>query len=69
MISYADRIFTEGDGLPYRQVVRVVLLVEESEAADLLAGYRPGQVPSLLADAARVVAIPAAEAIAALDAP
>lgn len=69
MISYADRIWTggDGDGLPYRQVVRVVLLVEESEAADLMAGYRPGQSPPLLADAARVVGVPAAEAIAALE--
>jgi len=67
MISYADRIFTEGDGLPYRRVVRVVLLVEESEAADFLAGYRPGQSPPLLADAARIVGVPAAEAIAALE--
>ena len=72
MISYADRIWTEGDGLPYRQVVRVVLLVEESEAADLMAGYRPGQwsaVPVLSEDAALLVGVPAAEAIAALDAP
>jgi len=68
MISTADRIFTGGDGDgPYRQVVRVVLLVEESEAADLLAGYRPGQSPPLLADAARIVGVPAAEAIAALE--
>ena len=67
MIAYADRIFTEGDGLPYRQVVRVVLLLEDSEAADLMAGYRPGQSPPLLADAARVVGVPAAEVVAALE--
>jgi len=67
MISYADRIWTEGDGLPYRQVVRVVLLLEDSEAADLMAGYRPGQSPPLLADAARVVGVPAAEVVAALE--
>ena len=69
MISYADRIWTggDGDGLPYRQVVRVMLFIEEAEAAELMAGYRPGQSPPLLADAARVVGVPAAEAIAALE--
>ena len=69
MISYADRIWTggDGDGLPYRQVVRVMLFIEEAEAAELMAGYRPGQSPPLLADAARGVGVPAAEAIAALE--
>lgn len=67
MISYADRIFTEGDGLPYRQVVRVVLLLEESEAADLLADYDPQSASSPPAAACRAVARPTADAIAALE--
>ena len=69
MICAADRIFTEGDGLPYRQVVRVMLLVEESEAATLIGSFDPSSASSPPAAECRAIARPVAEAIAALDAP
>lgn len=71
MISYADRIWTggDGDGLPFRQVVRVMLLMEESEAAALMGSFDPGSASSPPAAECRAIARPVAEAIAALDAP
>jgi len=66
MISYADRILTEGDGLPYRQVVRVMLLVEESEATDLLANYDPANTSSPPDDKARFFARAIADALLSL---
>lgn len=62
----ARRFLTEtdaGDAV----CVEVRLVLTPVEEALLMAGYRPGQSPSLLADAARVVGVPAAEAIAALE--
>lgn len=62
----ARRFLTEtsdGDAI----CVEVRLVLTPVEEAELMAGYRPGQSPSLLADAARVVGVPAAEAIAALE--
>jgi len=66
MKSYARRLLTEtpdGDAV----CVELRLVLTPAEEADLMAGYRPGQSPPLLADAARVVGVPAAEAIAALE--
>jgi len=66
MKVYAHRFWTEtpdGDAV----CVELRLVLTPSEEADLMAGYRPGQSPPLLADAARVVGVPAAEAIAALE--
>lgn len=62
----ARRFLTEtpdGDAL----CVEVRLILTPTEEAELMAGYRPGQSPSLLADAARVVGVPTAEAVAALE--
>jgi hypothetical protein len=39
------------------------------EADDLVAAYRPGQTPEMLADPARVVAVPVAAAVAELVRP
>ena len=62
----ASRILTETpDGDAVCAVVHLVLT--PAEEAELMAGYRPGQSPPLLADASRVVGVPAAEAIAALE--
>lgn len=62
----ASRILTETpDGDTVCAVVHLVLT--PAEEAELMAGYRPGQSPPLLADAARIVGVPAAEAIAALE--
>ena len=62
----ARRFLTEtdaGDAV----CVEVRLILTPAEEAELMAGYRPGQSPPLLADAARIVGVPAAEAIAALE--
>lgn len=62
----ARRFLTEtpdGDAV----CVEVRLVLTPVEEALLMAGYRPGQSPSLLADAARVVGVPTAEAIADLE--
>jgi hypothetical protein len=52
---------------PRAVVVTVVLYGDEAD--DLAAAYRPGQTPEMLADPARVVAVPVAAAIAELVRP
>ena len=49
--------------------VLVSLRMTQAEADDLVAAYRPGQTPEMLADPARVVAVPVAAAIAELVRP
>lgn len=49
--------------------VVVMLRMTQADAAALVAAYRPGQVPPLLADPAREVAVPIAAAVANLVAP
>ena len=68
MKVFARRFLTEtpdGDAI----CVALHLVLTPAEEAELMAGYRPGQSPPLLADAARIVGVPAAEAIAALESP
>lgn len=66
MKKFARRFLTEtpdGDAV----CVELRLIITPAEEAELMAGYRPGQSPPLLADASRVVGVPAAEAIADLE--
>jgi hypothetical protein len=51
------------------RAVVVTLVLYGDEADDLVAAYRPGQSPEMLADPARVVAVPVAAAVAELVRP
>lgn len=65
MRAYARRFLTEtpdGDAV----CVEVRLILTPAEEAALMAGYQPGQVPALSEDAALLVGVPVAEAVAAL---
>lgn len=49
--------------------VELTMRLTAAEADALVAAYRPGQTPTLLADDARSVAEPIVEALVALEAP
>ena len=54
----------DDDGVPH---VEMRLRLSRVEADTLVAAYRPGQTPTLLADDARSVAEPVVEALVALE--
>ena len=47
----------------------VMVRLQRTEADALVAAYRPGQTPTLLADDARIVAEPIVAALVALETP
>lgn len=49
--------------------VEVMVRLSRADADTLVAAYRPGQTPTLLADDARSVAEPIVEALVALESP
>lgn len=49
--------------------VELTMRLSRTEADTLVAAYRPGQTPTLLADDARSVAEPIVEALVALESP
>ena len=49
--------------------VEVMVRLSRTEADALVAAYRPGQTPTLLADDARIVAEPIVAALVALETP
>jgi hypothetical protein len=65
----ARTITTEGPTGDDPRAVVVTLVLFGDEADDLVAAYRPGQSPEMLADPARVVAVPVAAAVAELVRP
>ena len=56
----------DDDGVEH---VEVMVRLSRAEADTLVAAYRPGQTPTLLADDARSVAEPIVEALLALESP
>jgi hypothetical protein len=69
MKADARAIVTETPAGDDPRAVVVTLLLYGDEADDLVAAYRPGQSPEMLADPARVVAVPVAAAVAGLVRP
>ena len=66
LVYNVQRDIFDDDGVEH---VEMMVRLPRVEADTLVAAYRPGQTPTLLADDARSVAEPIVEALVALEAP